>query len=71
MTPDTPRGRHTARNYPLLERIETGSLRRGRHRLRLGEGVHANFPAARPGFGVPAFISFDVRPVHSSFAALD
>ena len=52
MTPDTPRGRHTARNYPLLEKTETGSLRRGRHRLRAGEGIHANFPAAGPGFGV-------------------
>jgi len=51
-TPDTPRGHHTSRNYPLLEKTETGSLRRGRHRLRAGEGIHANFPAAGPGFGV-------------------
>lgn len=58
MTPDTPRGRPTARNYPLLGRTETGSLRRGRLTLHAGEGVSANLPAARPGFGFPAFVSF-------------
>ena len=55
MIPDTPRSRHTARNYPLWERTEIGSPRHGHHGRRAGEGINSNFPVAGPGFGISCF----------------